>query len=250
VNIFIDLVNKRFGKLLVLEKDNERSKRRTYWVCQCDCLNKKSIRQDSLISKATTSCGKCSYNTYKFYKDYVEVFGTNGLSFYIDLDDYKKVSEHTWRVNKKNKRVYATINKETICIHQFILNVNPEAIDHADGNPSNNRRYNLRICKLQENSFNVTIKNTNTSGVTGVWYSKHWGRWMAELNINGIKHRKGFVNYIDAVIQRIRYEVKYFKEFRCNRNDEYLNHLLKQHNYDLYKIIKEEEEKLLKLKTG
>ena len=48
----------RFGKLVVLEKAPSRSGH-TYWLCQCDCGNKKEIQTAHLTSGATVSCG-CS----------------------------------------------------------------------------------------------------------------------------------------------------------------------------------------------
>ena len=51
-----DLTGKRFGRLLVLGIDDKNS-RKTYWVCQCDCGNIKSIRSDALVEGKTISCG-------------------------------------------------------------------------------------------------------------------------------------------------------------------------------------------------
>lgn len=33
----IDLTNKRFGKLIVLEKSKNKINNRPAWICQCDC---------------------------------------------------------------------------------------------------------------------------------------------------------------------------------------------------------------------
>jgi len=52
----IDLTGQRFGKLLVLERVKNRGKE-PYWLCQCDCGNKKEIAGCSLRSGLTTSCG-------------------------------------------------------------------------------------------------------------------------------------------------------------------------------------------------
>lgn len=51
-----DLTGKRFGRLVVLGVD-DNGKRKTSFVCQCDCGNVKSIRSDALLSGATVSCG-------------------------------------------------------------------------------------------------------------------------------------------------------------------------------------------------
>lgn len=52
----LDLVNKRFGKLVVL---NETKRRKNYLLrlCLCDCGQKKWITTSSLISGNTKSCG-------------------------------------------------------------------------------------------------------------------------------------------------------------------------------------------------
>lgn len=52
-----DLTGKRFGKLLVTGMSDRRSGRKTFWVCECDCGNTKTIRSDSLTSGRTESCG-------------------------------------------------------------------------------------------------------------------------------------------------------------------------------------------------
>ena len=53
---FIDLTGKRFGKLIVLRRDNDAIGRGTCWICQCNCGNTKSITTQSL-SNGTKSCG-------------------------------------------------------------------------------------------------------------------------------------------------------------------------------------------------
>lgn len=55
-----------FGKWKIIGFDNERSKNgRKYYFCECQCKDKtiKSVRDDSLISQKSTSCG--CYNREK-----------------------------------------------------------------------------------------------------------------------------------------------------------------------------------------
>ena len=56
---FIDLSNKTFQELTVLEKDEELSnaRGRIYWKCQCSCGRIKSYRTD--ILKRVKTCGEC-----------------------------------------------------------------------------------------------------------------------------------------------------------------------------------------------
>lgn len=51
-----DLTGERFGRLVVIGVDDKRT-RKTYWVCQCDCGETKTVRSDALLSGATVSCG-------------------------------------------------------------------------------------------------------------------------------------------------------------------------------------------------
>lgn len=56
----IDLLNQRFGKLVVIQKDeNKHSNRKNYWICQCDCGNITPPIEGSSLRRenGTRSCG-------------------------------------------------------------------------------------------------------------------------------------------------------------------------------------------------
>lgn len=76
-------------------------------------------------------------------------------------------------------------------------------IDHIDGNPSNNAISNLRVVDRTGNNINSAIKSNNTSGRTGVWWSKSNRRWIADIRFRGQKkHLGSFVNLEDAALAR------------------------------------------------
>ena len=52
-----DLSGKTFNRLTALRVDEEKSQRKTYWVCKCECGNIKSVRSDSLQDGSVKSCG-------------------------------------------------------------------------------------------------------------------------------------------------------------------------------------------------
>lgn len=54
--LLIDLLNKRFGKLLVISKAQNRGQK-AYWKCICDCGNRKNIAASSLLGGKSNSCG-------------------------------------------------------------------------------------------------------------------------------------------------------------------------------------------------
>lgn len=51
-----DLIGQVFGKLTVIELDQESSDRRK-WICKCSCGNTVSVREYNLKSGNTKSCG-------------------------------------------------------------------------------------------------------------------------------------------------------------------------------------------------
>ena len=56
----IDLTNKKFGRLTVLERDVSKPKghgKPVYWICQCDCGNIKSVKSCHLKDGSIQSCG-------------------------------------------------------------------------------------------------------------------------------------------------------------------------------------------------
>lgn len=54
----IDLTGNTYGRLKVLHKDNERkTKSGSYWICECECGNIKSVKSSSLRSGDIQSCG-------------------------------------------------------------------------------------------------------------------------------------------------------------------------------------------------
>ena len=59
----------------------------------------------------------------------------------------------------------------------------PEAIDHVDRNPLNNRIDNLRASNKSLNGANRPKQANNTSGHKGV--TKHWRKWIAQIHVGG-----------------------------------------------------------------
>lgn len=58
----------------------------------------------------------------------------------------------------------------------------PESgIDHKDGDRSNNAFNNLREATHEQNSANLKINSSNTSGVKGVYYCKATKTWVARI---------------------------------------------------------------------
>lgn len=88
-------------------------------------------------------------------------------------------------------------------VWKMVHGVEPEVIDHIDGNRLNNRVENLRSVCHSENNKNKTKGVNNTSGMTGVSWHKRINKWAANIKINGkMKHLGYFDDFKQAV--RIR----------------------------------------------
>ena len=75
---FIDLIGKRFGKLVAISISHRGKDKNIYWKCKCDCGNEKIIKGISLRRNMTKSCGCAQYISGKEnprWKGYGEITG-------------------------------------------------------------------------------------------------------------------------------------------------------------------------------
>ena len=232
-----DLTGQKFGRLTVVKQGEsvvyENGNRVTRWWCQCDCgsdlkliraghLKNGSIRSCGCLSKETTSTLMKKENIFKEVDDYFIGYTSKGQEFYFDKTDYDIVKKYCWYIDTLG---YVTTNiltndgKRTILrMHVLIMQPNDKTlkIDHIHGRNSrnDNRRYNLRIATNQENTINAALKSNNTSGVTGVNWSKRHNKWVAQIKKDYKPILIGlFDAFEDAVKARKEAEKKYFGEF-------------------------------------
>lgn len=83
-------------------------------------------------------------------------------------------------------------------------------IDHINHDRADNRVENLRLVSRLDNMKNKTSSKNNTSGVTGVHWSKTCKKWQAQITINGKHKHIGLFNDLhEAIAARMRAEVMY-----------------------------------------
>ena len=64
-------------------------------------------------------------------------------------------------------------------------------VDHINGNKSDNRLVNLRLCNGSENCRNRPAPNRNKSGYKGVYWWKEKAAWRADIKVEGKHHYLG-----------------------------------------------------------
>lgn len=86
-----------------------------------------------------------------------------------------------------------------------------EMVDHLDGNPLNNKIENLKASSAKENAKNLRLSKNNTSGIVGVNWYEHVGKWRAVgTETCGTKRKNISLGYhtslFDAACARISWQ--------------------------------------------
>ena len=222
-----NLIGMQFGRLTVLERADNAKDGSSRWLCQCNCEehNTGIVSGRNLNSGHTKSCGCIRkeitqnlrpFNKYDLdSKEYGIGYTNKGEEFYFDKEDYDLIKDYCWNA-KNDGRIYTVRNKKHILMHVLIMNdvekTNEQIfIDHEDGVPYNNRKYNLRPCTPAQNTHNRHFSPYNTSGVMGVWYDKSRNKWIASLKEgNQYRLHKRFTDINDAIIARLKAEKEYY----------------------------------------
>lgn len=146
----------------------------------------------------------------------------------FDLKYKHVIEQYKWHLHNYGyvEHVWMDNNKQRIMLlHAAIIELSGQTIqngyeiDHKDCNPLNNLEINLRICTYAENAQNQKIRSNNTSGQTGVSWSKSVKKWLAQIMVNGrYKYLGYFDNIEDATKAYNAAAIKYHGEFANIQN--------------------------------
>lgn len=82
-------------------------------------------------------------------------------------------------------------------IWKMAYGLEPDEVDHINGDPRDNRLANLRSVSPSDNCRNRRIRADNSSGVHGVYWQASDGRWRAQIGSG--KSRKCLGSFTDKV---------------------------------------------------
>jgi hypothetical protein len=147
-----------------------------------------------------------------------EIQLTQGKVALVDDEDYEWLSQYKWCIHSEGYAIRTVwVNSKSVIkfMHRDILN--PPAgmfTDHINHNKTDNRRCNLRVCTISQNTFNSKLRSNNTSGIKGVSYSKKSKKWMAQIQYLGTDFYLGcYDNIEDAAIAYDNKSRELFGEF-------------------------------------
>lgn len=104
-----NLINKRFGNLIVLQKTNKTRGRSVIWKCKCDCGKECYVCSKELLNGDTQSCGCLKYKTSHGEMKINKILQENKISFH---SQYQIKINNTYRyidftiLDKNSKILY------------------------------------------------------------------------------------------------------------------------------------------------
>lgn len=119
------------------------------------------------------------------------ILTVKGEQIKVDACDYEALSQYGWRIDRKGyaiRRIRVGAGRKHIAMHREILGLahgDTSAVDHIDGDRSNNTRANLRVCARAQNAMNRRINKNNTCGFKGVCWHKESKKWRAKIQAGG-----------------------------------------------------------------
>lgn len=202
-------------------------------ILKCEFCGKTFSRNNYQIKKAKHHfcSNECRYNSqiiinpFIEHEDYIEILCENlGImqSVLIDKDDYLKFITHNVQAYKKDsdKTFYAKHHGKFL--HRIITNCPADmVVDHINHNGLDNRKENLRICTVKNNTRNRKCYKTNGSKTLGVTWDKKLQKWKVTLQYNGKSLHGGyFLDIEQAISKRRKMELAYFQDFAYKKEVE------------------------------
>lgn len=247
----IDLTGKRYGYLTVIKPAESlvypSGRKRTQYLCRCDCGNEVVLPSSNLKSGNTKSCGCKRYemasktqkskrrNRYDLSGDFGIGYTKNGTEFCFDKEDYEKIKPYKWNITSGGyigTSVGYAKNKHLLFLHRLIMDAEKGTmVDHIGGSNTkrDNRKCNLRLVTRSQNRMNTPLQKNNSSGHVGVYWIQNIQKWHALIGFEKKYINLGYYEkYEDAVKAREDAEEKYqgeysFKRSQCDRAIEIVN---------------------------
>lgn len=123
----------------------------------------------------------------------MEIITKSGDAIIYDDNDHELISKYRWHTKRVAKKRYAAgrlipgrKDAQIVQMHRLIMGVLKNrriTVDHINGNGLDNRRENLRLCSIHQNSHNAV--RITSHGFVGISYQKAHNKWRASICYKG-----------------------------------------------------------------
>lgn len=194
-----DMVNKKFNKLLVLERVENNKHNQVMFKCKCDCGNEHITSKYYITSGHTTSCG-CQKLIGKNYNTKSKTY-----SSWISMKQ-RCLNPNSTKYPKYGARGITICNRWLNSFENFLEDMGERldntTIDRIDNN-GNYEPLNCRWASPSTQGFNRNTQSNSPYKIHGVGFHKKTNKWRAYIKINNKnKHLGLFTSFFDAVCAR------------------------------------------------
>jgi|APSaa5957512622_1039677.scaffolds.fasta_scaffold03105_7 hypothetical protein len=162
-----NLVNQRFGKLIVIKRAKNDLNGFTKWVCKCDCGNEPTVIAHSLKTGVTKSCGCISRQK-----------GIYHFNYNHNKSDKERLAERSTSENKQWRTSIFARDKYTCCIckNNKGKNLNAHHLNSWANFPED--RYNLyngiTLCEICHKNYHKKYGRNHATFAKFAQYYKEY----------------------------------------------------------------------------
>lgn len=113
------------------------------------------------------------------------IYTKRGQAIMVDAADFEALSAHRWCVSVNGYAVRKVPGeKGLIFMHRELLGLKKgdgRLVDHANHDPLDNRRANLRLATQAQNQRNRRVRCDSSTGVKGVYKARDYNGWKAYI---------------------------------------------------------------------
>lgn len=119
---------------------------------------------------------------------WIELALSTGGVTKVSASDHEVLSRHKWRLSRFGRGlpyVVRSTGGRVLLLHRELMGARPgQVVDHINRDRLDNRRENLRLCTIAENSRNTRLlPRHNTSGFRGI--CRFRSGWIATIKVAG-----------------------------------------------------------------
>lgn len=138
-----------------------------------------------------------------------------GKIYEAKVDNGSPALNKKWFMSGVYPATYLKDEKRTIKMHRFVMDApDGKVVDHINMDVFDNRKSNLRLCSIAENTRNRKVRKDSKSGYKGIYYRNDHKSYIAYLVINRKRIVLGERNTLEKAIDVYNNGVKkYHKDF-------------------------------------